>query len=295
MSKLRKILFIINPISGIGKKETIPALIDEVLTGLFETEIVYTQAPKHATELSKEAAQKGYYAVFAVGGDGSVNEVAQGLIGSKTRLGIVPVGSGNGLARHLKIPLNPEKAIQTLVSGNYVVLDAGQINNHFFVGTAGIAFDAKIAERFWKLKKRGLVNYIKTILNEFKQYQAPTFTISEIDQESYQTKAFILSVANASQYGNQAIIAPGAHAGDGYLELCTIDSFPTWKSPLVAFRMLTGTLNGAKYYQRKIVTSVSITGDFNWFHADGEPFECDGEVNIKVIPESLVVLAPQFH
>lgn len=295
MNKLRKILFIINPISGIGKKETIPALVKEILDGLFETEIVYTKAPKHATTLSKEAAEKGYYAVFAVGGDGSVNEVAQGLINTKTRLGIIPVGSGNGLARHLKIPLNPEKAIQTLVSGNYVVLDAGKINNHFFVGTAGVGFDAKIAERFWKLKKRGLINYIKTILNEFKLYTAPTLTISEKDQQTYNTKAFILSVANASQYGNQAIIAPGAHAGDGYLELCTITPFPTWKSPFVALRLLTGTLNGAKYYQRKIITSVRIKGNFDWFHADGEPFKCDGKVDIKVIPEGLIVLAPQFH
>lgn len=295
MNKLRKILFIINPISGIGKKETIPSLVHDTLDELFDTEITYTKGPKHATELSIEAAKKDYYAVFAVGGDGSVNEVAQGLINTKTRLGIIPVGSGNGLARHLKIPLNPEKAIQTLLSGNYVVLDAGQINNHFFVGTAGVAFDAKIAERFWKLKKRGFNNYVKTIINEFKRFTPPTFTIKEGDQPSYQTNAFILSVANASQYGNQAIIAPGAHAGDGYLELCSIDSFPAWKSPFVALRLLTGTLNGAKYYRRKIVTELTITGDFSWFHADGEPFQCNGEVNIKVIPEGLKVLAPQFH
>jgi len=295
VNRLRKILFIINPISGIGKKETIPGLIHDILDELFDTEIIYTKGPKHATELSIEAAAKGYYAVFAVGGDGSVNEVAQGLINTKTRLGIIPVGSGNGLARHLKIPLNSEKAIRTLLSGNYVVLDAGQINDHFFVGTAGIAFDAKIAERFWKLKNRGLISYLKTIVNEFKRFIPPTFSITDGDQESYQTKAFILSVANASQYGNQAIIAPGAHAGDGYLELCSIDTFPTWKSPFVALRLLTGTLNGAKYYHRKIVTELKITGDFGWFHADGEPFECDGEVNIKIIPEGLKVLAPQFH
>jgi diacylglycerol kinase (ATP) len=295
VNKLRKILFIINPISGIGKKETIPGLIHGILDELFDAEIIYTKGPKHATELSKEAAAKDYYAVFAVGGDGSVNEVAQGLINTKTRLGIIPVGSGNGLARHLKIPLNSEKAIRTLLSGNYVVLDAGQINNHFFVGTAGVAFDAKIAERFWKLKNRGLISYLKTIVNEFKRFTPPTFRIIDGNQEPYQTKAFILSVANASQYGNQAIIAPGAHAGDGYLELCSIDTFPAWKSPFVALRLLTGTLNGAKYYHRKIVTELKITGDFSWFHADGEPFECDGEVNIKIIPEGLKVLAPQFH
>jgi diacylglycerol kinase (ATP) len=293
MSKLRKILFIINPLSGTGKKDVVPQLIKKHLSDFFETKVVYTKEPKHATELSIQAAKEEYYLVFAVGGDGSVNEVVQGLINTQTRLGIIPVGSGNGLARHLNIPLDIEKAIKLLLSETYVSHDVGSINKHYFVTTAGIGFDAKIAEKFWKLKKRGFINYVKTIIQEFSQYKSPTFKITE-GEEGYATEAFILTIANASQYGNQAIIAPGANAGDGYLELCRIDSFSAWQSPFVALRLMTGTIAGAKYYHRKMVTKLTITGDFSWFHADGEPFECSGKVNINIIPGGLKILAPKF-
>lgn len=292
MSKLRKILFVINPVSGKGKKEAIPQMVEQSLFGLFETEIVFTKRPKHAIELSENAASNGFYAVVAVGGDGSVNEVAQGLIGTNTHLGILPVGSGNGLARHLKIPLNPQQALDVLAKENSIKIDAGEINNKVFVGTAGIGFDAKVAERFWKLKKRGFSNYVKVIFREFNKFIPPVFTVTEEGQKSYNTKAFVLSIANSSQYGNQAIIAPKANSSDGVLELCTIAPFPGWKSPQIAFKLLTGCLESSNYYQSRTITNAKIIGNFNWFHTDGEPFECNGEVNVEIIHKGLSVLVP---
>lgn len=294
MSEKRKVLFIINPVSGVGKKDKLPSLFNNKLSRLFNVDIAYTQAPLHAIELSRQAAANGYYAVFAVGGDGSVNEVAQGLLNTNTFLGIIPAGSGNGLARHLRISMKPQTALKSLLNGNYVMLDVGKINERYFVGTCGIGFDALIAEKFWRLNKRGLVSYVRIITKEFLSYSGVKFHLQSENQNIHDS-AFILSIANGSQFGNQATIAPGAHASDGFLELCKITKFPWWRTPFVAIRMLSGTLNGASYYERKIVKKVTIEGNFNYFHADGEPFKCDGRVNIEVIPGALKVLAPNFN
>jgi YegS/Rv2252/BmrU family lipid kinase len=291
----RKALFIINPISGGKKKDGVPELIDQNLDkGVFEATIVFSDGVSHARQIASEATDK-FDIVVAVGGDGTVNEIASAIVGSNTALGIVPYGSGNGLARFLGVPMNPEQAIKTLSAGRTESIDSGMVNGQPFFNMAGMGFDAHISEVFSHGKKRGFISYIKSSLQEIAKYNEQDYHI-EIDGKGYSRKAFMLSIANSSQYGNNAHISPRASVQDGLLDVCLIRKFPLWRFPEMGIRMLTKTSEGTSYVEILRGKQISVTRQSKGpIHLDGEPQVMGTDIHINIVPNSLkVIVGPAY-
>lgn len=286
----RKALFIVNPISGGKKKDDVPELIEKHLDAtIYKPVIVFSDGVSHARQIAKEAVNK-FDLVVAVGGDGTVNEVASAIVGSDTPLGIIPYGSGNGLSRFLCISMDSEKAIKTLNTGRVEVIDSAKLNGQPFFNMAGMGFDAHISEVFAHGKKRGLFSYLKSSLQEIANYKAQTYRI-EIDGIPYTSEAFMLSFANSSQYGNNAHISPHASVQDGLLDVCMIKKFPLWRFPEMGIRMITKTADKTKYVT--IIRGKHITIERNSpgpVHLDGEPQNIGTAVEIELVPNSLKVI-----
>jgi len=286
----KKIKVIINPISGIGQQKIVPQLIKEQINNdSIQVDIVYTKYAQHATELAQQAVTESYYAVAIVGGDGSVNEVGKALVGSQTALAIIPTGSGNGLARHLKIPLELKSAIELLNQHRIRTIDTGLFNSHFFVGVCGIGFDGLIAKRFSEFGKRGFASYIRIILTQYFQFKRATYTVSS-SNKSFQQKAFLVTMANSSQYGNRVTVAPSAKVDDGIFELCLLRRLPLYAMPLIAYRFFTKTIHLSKYMTIIKGTEFEIESDYSMAHVDGEPVSCLGVTKITIQPASLQVI-----
>ena len=212
-------VFIMNPISGTTNKAGIPELIAKTLdTNTFDYEIRLTEHAGHAFEIATEAKDNGVDVVVAVGGDGTVNEVARAIVHSNTALGIIPCGSGNGLARHLMIPMQLKKAIEVINEYQIHDLDYGIINEHPFFCTCGMGFDAFVSMKFAEAGKRGPITYAENILKEGLKYEPETYEIED-ENGTMHYKAFLISCANASQYGNNAYIAPQASMSDGLMDV----------------------------------------------------------------------------
>ncbi len=286
----KKICFIVNPISGVGKQKVVEKLVDLHLNlSIFEYKIVYTDAPKHATVLARQAADEKFNIAVAVGGDGSVNEVAKGLIGTKTALAILPSGSGNGLARHLNVPLDMVKAILMINTGKEISIDTVHFNEETFVNVAGIGFDAHIGWEFAKYGKRGFWSYIKIVFREFKKYEAQEYELI-MDGKSLKKKAFLISFANGSQWGNNAFIAPTAHATDGEFKISILKEFRWWNVPSIGYRLFNKTLNKTKYLEMMSVKEITVKQPDLKGHVDGEPIEIGNTILVKVNPASLRVI-----
>lgn len=288
---MKKILFIINPISGVGKQRIVENLIDKVLDlQQFTYEIAYTEYAKHAIEISSEFAPK-FDVLVAVGGDGTVNEISHGLIGTNTHLAIIPTGSGNGLARSLKIPLNVEKAIENINKYNSHTIDSATINDKIFVNVAGIGFDAKISHRFASYGKRGLWSYVKLTLNEFFNYSPKKYKLI-IDGRVIKKKAFLISFANSSQFGNNAYIAPKALVDDGFIDISLMKKFPLLAAPVVGFKLFDKKVDSSRYVDSFRGKHIMIRRKKAIkAHIDGEPVVFGNDIFIKVQPLSLKVLA----
>ncbi|WP_183566812.1 diacylglycerol/lipid kinase family protein [Mucilaginibacter sp. SP1R1] len=291
----RKALFIINPISGGKKKDGVPELIDQNLDkGKFDTTIVFSDGVSHARIIASEAVGK-YDIVVAVGGDGTVNEIASAIVRSDTALGIVPYGSGNGLARFLGVPMNPQQAIQVLGTGNIESIDSGTVNGQSFFNMAGMGFDAHISEVFSHGKKRGFISYIKSSIQEIAKYDAQQYQI-EVDGKVYSRQAFMLSIANSSQYGNNAHISPNASVQDGLLDVCVIKKFPLWRFPEMGIRMLTKTSEGTSYVEIIRGRQINVTREADGpIHLDGEPQVMGKAIHINIVPNSLKVIVGQSY
>ncbi|MBP6334760.1 MAG: diacylglycerol kinase family lipid kinase [Bacteroidia bacterium] len=287
----RKIRFIINPRSGSKSKVHFNEWIDnEVDKTVFDHEICVTTAPGHATQLSSEAASLGFYAVFAVGGDGSVNETAKGLQGSETALGIIPTGSGNGMARHLGIPVDFQKSLRLISHSRIERIDTVSVNEHFCIGTFGIGFDAHIAHLFAQAGTRGYSTYVKLVLGEFYKYPTHQFNLI-VDGKSISREAFLLTFANSSQFGNNAVIAPFADIRDGIIEISVVRKFPAYKAPHLIYRMMNNILHHSKYFEglrgkQMIVKNEGLLKG----HIDGEPLVFTSDIRIGINPLSMNVL-----
>jgi len=286
-----KIAFIINPISGTGKKEDIPALIKNGLDiSIFEPEIVFTTHRCHGTELAKEFVEKGFQIVVAVGGDGTVNEVGRALIHTNTVLGIVPIGSGNGLARHLGIPMNIRKAIKQLNHSEPILMDYGLVNERPFFCTCGTGFDAYVSTEFAKGKKRGVMSYIEKIITGYFTYKSQNYHLQGegIDLNS---KAFVITFANASQWGNNAYIAPLASVQDGKLDISIMSNFPIIAIPTLALQLFAKTIDKDLFMTTLRSKDITLLREESGpFHYDGEPYEEGKEIFIQTIPDGLKVL-----
>jgi len=286
----RKALFIINPISGGKRKDQVPGLIKEILDHTqFEATIVHTEWAMHGGDLAKEAVGVYDY-VIAVGGDGTVNEIASALVGTNTALGIIPFGSGNGLARFLGIPMDTADSIKTINAELVERIDSAKLNGEWFFNLAGMGFDAHIAEVFSHDKNRGFWAYVKSSFGEISKYKAETYHIN-IDGNDYVREAFMLSIANSSQFGNNAHVSPCASVQDGLLDVCIIKQFPLWRFIEMGVHMFAKTAHKSKYVE--IIRGKNITvkrATEGPVHLDGEPQLMGKEVNIQVVPGSLRII-----
>lgn len=291
----RKALFIINPVSGGKKKDDVPDLIQKNLdTNLFDPAIVFTDSAMHGSQLAADAVDQYEY-IIAVGGDGTVNEIASSIAGTNTILGIIPFGSGNGLARFLSIPMNTKKAIRTLNDQHVEAIDSAKMNGQWFFNMAGMGFDAHISEVFSHDKTRGFGAYVRSAFREITNYKPENYHI-EIDGVVYDREAFMLSFANSSQYGNNAHVSPDASVQDGLIDVCIIKPFPLYRFPEMGIRMFTKTSTGSKYVEiirgKNILIRRTKDGPV---HLDGEPQMLGIEAEIKVVPGSLrIVTGPAF-
>ena len=281
----KKIVFIINPISGGKSKTFIPSLIDRYLDHQqYDASIIFSERVGHANLLTKEAIANYADVVTSVGGDGTINEVASAMALTGKAMGIIPCGSGNGLARTLKIPLNHIEAIKRINVGNTLAIDCGVLNGKKFFNMAGLGFDAHISALFAKDKTRGLNGYLKSTFSEIYKYQPQNYRL-EIDGETFEQKAFMLSIANSSQYGNNVHISPKALVADGVLDVCLVKPFALYKFPSLGLRMLNKTIHNSAFVTIIRGKHIKIWKDTpGWVHLDGEPFMMPEEISIEVKP-----------
>ena len=292
----KRIRFIINPISGIGKKNQLPDLIETHLDhDKYEYEIQLTEYRKHARKIAIESSLEGFDIVCAVGGDGSVHEVGTGLIGTNTSLAIIPTGSGNGLARHLKIPLDIIEAIHCINDGHQSVMDTVTANETPFIGFGGFGFDALIAKRFDTFHKRGFSSYVKLVLKEFLKYKTNSITI-ELPDRTIKDKFFMCSVANSSELGNGFCLSPQSILTDGKIELCLLKPASFFSVPKLVFDFFTRRADKNKNIDIISFDKLTLHLDVNIAHFDGEPFEVRNTLNIEVIPKSLnILVVKNYH
>lgn len=283
MSKKRNIAFIINPISGTHSKDEIPQMIDEALDkDMFDYKVILTEYAGHAADIAREEAAKGTDIVAAVGGDGTVNEVARSLTHKDTALAIVPCGSGNGLARHLCLPMDIRKAIEMINACKIESFDYGVINKMPFFCTCGMGFDAFISLKFAEAGKRGPVTYVENVLKEGLKYKPETYEVSD-ESGARKYKAFLIACANASQYGNNAYIAPGATMKDGEMDVIVMEPFDVLDAPQIAADLFMKTLgNNSKIKAFRTKRLHIHRSEAGAIHYDGDPIMTDADVDVHI-------------
>jgi diacylglycerol kinase (ATP) len=288
------ILFIINPISGTRSKHNLPDLIDRYLNKQrYKIEIAYTQFGGHATELAAEAVARGVLKIIAVGGDGTIHETAIGILGTPAALGMIPVGSGNGLARHLRIPLEPERAIRLLNTPTITSIDCGKLNEHWFFNIAGLGFDAHVAETFAKLPTRGLKTYMRAVWQDWKGYRPAHYKITRKGEKLHHGHLFLLAFANGSQYGNNASVAPRAKIRDGKMDLVLLKPFPVAAVPGLAYDLFRKSFNTNRYVGNFAFEGIEIEiSEPVPFHLDGEPAGILQNAKVEIVQHHLNVLVP---
>lgn len=287
----KKAVFIINLISGTSDKAAIPGLIDQYLDKTqFEYEIAVTQYAGHASEIAAKAKDDGVDVVVAIGGDGTVNEVARAIVHSSTALGIIPCGSGNGLARHLLLPLNVRKAIEVINRCEIRQLDYGIINEYPFFCTCGMGFDAFVSMKFAEAGKRGPITYVENVLREGLKYEPETYTIED-DNGTLQYKAFLISCANASQYGNNAYIAPQASMSDGLMDVIIMEPFDVFEAPQISIEMFSKTLDKNSKIKTFRTRHLHIRRDKpGVIHYDGDPVMTGADIDVELKPKGINII-----
>ena len=291
MEQKKRIIFILNPISGTHSKEEIPNLIDSTLDKeQYDYEIRFTEYAGHAAEIAQDAAQAHFDIVVAVGGDGTVNEVARSLTHTDTALAIIPCGSGNGLARHLCLPLDIKKAIQVINQGRIETFDYGVINELPFFCTCGMGFDAFISLKFAEAGKRGPITYVENVLKEGLKYKPERYEVED-ETGAHKYKAFLIACANASQYGNNAYIAPGATMKDGEMDVIIMEPFDVLDAPQIAADLFMKTLgNNSKiktFRTKKLHIHRKEPGAI---HYDGDPIMMGSDIDVHIEHQGIRIL-----
>lgn len=287
---MKKVLFIINPNSGTKQKGSIENYAKNILSKEnFLLDFVYTTHAGHASEISKKEVSN-YDIICAVGGDGTIHEIAQNLINSNTTLAIVPMGSGNGLARFLNIPLQAKKAINLIEKGNSTEIDTILCNNEYFINMAGIGFDAHIGNIFDKTPNRGKLEYIRLVIKELKEFKPLTLTF-KTENETFTKSFFIASIANSSQWGMNAHIAPFADIRDGLFDVVFLKKFPLYKSIGLAWKLFNKKINSSKYIETKSLKSMTIVNNKELLlHLDGEPRSFSSNIDFTIQKLSLKII-----
>ena len=300
---MKNIAFIINPVSGSKEtqnaKKKLPKLIMQTLDAeQWLPNIAFTEYAGHATEMAYQYARMGFDAVVAVGGDGTVNEVAKGLVKSyqqsgisrQTALGIIPMGSGNGFARHLNIPIRPQKALEMINHSEPISVDYGLANGKLFVSTCGTGFDAVVADNFAASNKRGFMTYLQNAIKEAFSYQPQNYHIVG-DGIDVTHKAFLITFANANQWGYEALIAPKASVQDGKMDIMLMSSHAILGSASLALRLFAGSIDDSHFMDTIRAKEVTLEREEAApFHIDGDPVEMEKDIHIQIIPDGLRVL-----
>jgi len=291
----KKIVFIVNPKAGISPKSKV---VIELLAGniipsaRFIPEVIFTERPGHATEIAANAIANGADIIVASGGDGTVNEVASALVDTDIPMGILPAGSGNGLARCLGISMSYALALRTIIRGNTKLMDVATVNDKLYTSIAGIGFDAFVAQKFAESSIRGMISYMQIILNEFSNYKPVTYKLT-IDGEEYDKQALMIVFANSNQFGFNTKIAPDASVDDGYLDICVVRKMPVTQLLNVGYHTMRGTLGKtgyAEYFKGREICISHIHDPL--MNIDGEPKIMNSPVSIKIKPLCLRVIVP---
>jgi diacylglycerol kinase (ATP) len=292
------IRFIVNPKSGVNRNpRRIVRWIRKICRdNRIEHELVFTGNPGHATDLAFEAVEKGFDIVAVVGGDGTMNEVGRGLVNSKVAMAIIPSGSGNGFARNFKIPLQQYNSIKMLTSPRIIAIDTGRINKHPFFNVAGFGLDANISQNFEEFGIRGPLPYFLVGTRSFLNFQ-PQSVIMNIDNDTLEISPLVVTIANAPEYGNGAIIAPVACPDDGILDITVLDYMPLWKAAANLYRLFNGTIDQIEEFHSYRVKSVKIERPAPGpIHTDGNPHQEAAELRVEIVPASLrVVVGPNYN
>ena len=279
----KSVVFLVNPISGTHSKKELPELIESVLDKeLFDYRILYTEYAGHAAEMARQYAAAETDIVVAVGGDGTVNEVARSLVHTQTALGIIPNGSGNGLARHLCLPMDIGKSIEIINQCCIEQFDYGIINDLPFFCTCGMGFDAFISLKFAEAGKRGPITYVENVLKEGLKYKPETYEVKD-DSGTHHYKAFLIACANASQYGNNAYIAPGATMKDGEMDVIIMEPFNALDAPQIAADLFMKTLGNNSKIKTFRTSHLEIRRKApGAIHYDGDPLMTDADIDIHI-------------
>lgn len=281
---MKHLIFLINPKSGVDRKKQFTAIIDQTLDKtLFSYEIQHTEYEKHGTELAKKAAEENnVYGIIVVGGDGSVNDVIKGLKDATVILGIIPKGSGNGMARTMGIPLSVKKSIEIINKDKVEDIDVAYANEHAFLSNAGVGFDARVIEKFRHNKKRGFLSYCTIINNSIWGYRSKEYQI-QIDGQQWEEQAFIINMANGKELGYGFEIAPNADWKDGMLEVTIIRKFPKLNALMLALRMFNGTLPESPYVHTFRAKEITIFSPYlNKIQTDGDPYPIESQIRFSI-------------
>lgn len=285
-----KYAFVINPNAGVKNKLNIESFIATHFPKTVSYDIIIWKEADDISPIIEQIKNNHYQFIVACGGDGTVNMVASLLVHTKIALGILPLGSGNGLARSKGIPMDLKKALELIVIGKMEMIDSGTINGHPFFCTAGIGFDALIAHKFAESTKRGFVTYFKTSVREFMKYKPLTYSI-HVDGNTIKTPAFLITVANAGQWGNDVYIAPAAKLNDGLFHVSILKPFPLITFPLFGVKLFSKKAHTFKYLESILGKKIDIEFENELpAHYDGEPLVALGKINIDMFPLSLHII-----
>lgn len=286
-----KTLIIHNPRAGAKKKINLHEALTEWNTTGLEYEYLETKYAKHGAAIAKKAIADGYKTIAVAGGDGTVNEVASELVGTGVGLAIIPMGSGNGLARHLKVPLDLKKAFSHVFSENRKQIDVGEINGHKFFCAAGTGFDAEVSKDFENSTARGLKSYMWLAFKKYMFYKCKGYTIKSENKKVSQ-KAFLVSIANASQFGNGAYISPQSKIDDGILDIVILKPFSKLYSLFLIQKLFRKTLHTSSKFEKYSIKKAKINlPEPSFFHCDGEVFEAEKLLKISIIEKGLSVVS----
>ena len=290
----KKIVFVINPISGTQGKEQILAWVNEKLDReKYDMEVVYTEYAGHAVQIAEQKAAEKAFAVVAIGGDGTINEIARSLVHTDTALGIIPCGSGNGLARHLQIPLDPKKAVDIINGGRLEVIDYGKINGIPFFCTCGVGFDAFVSLKFSQAGKRGPLTYLEQTLLESLKYRPEVYELEMDGNASTRYRAFLIACGNASQYGNNAYITPRATLDDGLLDVTILEPFTVLDVPSLSFQLFNKTIDLNSRIKTFQCKSLRIhRSKPGVVHFDGDPMMAGEDIEVSIVQRELKVIVP---
>ena len=291
-----KILFIVNPISGHHDKSKFPSIVEKLIDkNKYDYTITLTEYGGHAAELTKKAIEDQFDIIVAVGGDGTINEVATNMLGVRQTFAIVPYGSGNGLSRHLHLPLKPEKVITEVINkGVKSKIDTAAMNRVPYISIAGVGFDAIIADFFAKDPERGIKTYVKLVTKEYMHFKPEKYHLILDDKEEIDCEPLFISFANSNQFGSNAVVSPSASLNDGLLDVCIFKKPNMLQVPFIAERLLTSKIDRTKIVDIHKAKKIKVLREKEEIaNIDGEAVMMPKDIVVEINPLSLNILLPQ--